>query len=404
MNSLPPLITPLAIIGIAVYLLMRRNGERARNAPLRREIEAQVCFETILYRASIFKIARFGDTRGQWIPLRGPKRLIVGTDAFMVSAPQTLREFAFRGRESSIAFSQMPSRLAARDWIVITGQAGGRQVQLAITRKGSMPEIWQALAETGAAPGPPPFVEALDSDHGQAHEHLDEARKVAVASTWQERNRGRRDLVTLDGRLQPVRPRPKIPLPAAALAVVAAVALTGLIASGTLIFDRVGAYNADRIYLRAGHPIRVLLGPDHYVVYVGCTQDMACPRLPPSGLSVSPASGGILAASPDPSSDHLSGAQPFVGEVSFTVPVKEVVSLDLSAHLGQPAFVVPSEGEEAHALIGWIILAGLSLLVLLAAIVSLCVLLAWRLGFGGASVPGGRPNTEPGSGRASGAP
>lgn len=126
---------------------------------------------------------------------------------------------------------------------------------------------------------------------------------------------------------------------------------------------------------------------------------MTCPRLPPSGLSVSTASGGILTARTDPSSDHLSEAQPFVGEVSFTVPVKEVVSLDLSAHLGQPAFVVPSEGEEAHALIGWIILAGLSLLVLLAALIQLAVLTAWRLGLGGAPAAGGHPDPEPSGGR-----
>jgi hypothetical protein len=205
---------------------------------------------------------------------------------------------------------------------------------------------------------------------------------VAVAITWQERNRRRRDLVTPQGWLKPVRPRPRIPLPGAALAVAAAVALAGSIASAALIIDRVNAYNADGIYLRAGHPVRALLGPDHYVVYVGCTEDMTCPRLPPSGLSVSTASGGILTASPDPSSDHLGEAQNFVGELSFTVPAKEVVSLDLSAHLGQPAFVVPSEGEEAHALMGWIILAGLCLLVLLAALVPLGLLMAWRLGFG----------------------
>jgi hypothetical protein len=33
---------------------------------------------------------------------------------------------------------------------MITGQAGGRQVQLAITG-GNLPDIWQALAGTGAA-------------------------------------------------------------------------------------------------------------------------------------------------------------------------------------------------------------------------------------------------------------
>ena len=150
MNSLPPMIVSLTIAGVIVYLFMRRNGERARNAPLRGEIEARVCFQTILYRASIFETAGFGSPRGQWIPLRGPKRLIVGTDAFMVSAPQALREFVFRGCESSIAFSQAPSRIVNRDWIVITGHGAGCQVQLAITQD-NLPEVWRALAGTGAS-------------------------------------------------------------------------------------------------------------------------------------------------------------------------------------------------------------------------------------------------------------
>lgn len=149
--KLLPILVPFIVIGL-IYLTMRRQRlERAGNAPLRGEIEAQACFETILYRASILGTGGFGGTRGWWIPLRGPKRLIVGADAFMVSAPQALREFVFRGRESSIALSQMPSLLVARDWIVITGQSGGRQVQLAITKKEGLPDIWQALAGTGAA-------------------------------------------------------------------------------------------------------------------------------------------------------------------------------------------------------------------------------------------------------------
>jgi hypothetical protein len=69
----------------------------------------------------------------------------------MISLPGASREFVFTGRESSIAFSQARSRLAERDWIVITGEAGGRQVQLAITKKSGLLEIWQALAGTGAA-------------------------------------------------------------------------------------------------------------------------------------------------------------------------------------------------------------------------------------------------------------
>ena len=145
------LLPMLAVPAVIAFLVMRRNRERARNATLRSEIEARVCFATTLDSVSLLGTGGRGGTRGQWIPLRGPKRLIVGTNAFMISAPQALREFVFRGRESSVAFSQAPSRFINRDWIVITGQAGGRQVQLAITHDNLL-DVWQALAGTGAAP------------------------------------------------------------------------------------------------------------------------------------------------------------------------------------------------------------------------------------------------------------
>ena len=149
MDRLPPLLIPLAIVAVVVYMFRQRNRERAKNVPVRGEVEARVRFETALDGASILGTGGFGGTRGQWIRLRGPKRLVVGTDAFMVSAPQALREFVFTGRESSIEFTQMPSRWADRYWIVIKGDAGGRQVQLAITRD-NLPDVWQALAGTGA--------------------------------------------------------------------------------------------------------------------------------------------------------------------------------------------------------------------------------------------------------------
>ena len=149
MGLLPQLLIPLSIIAVLAYLLVRRNRERDSNAPLRGQIEARVCFETSLARACILGTGGFGGTRGYWIPLRGPKRLAVGTDAFMISVPQALREYVFTGREASIAVTQAPSRLAIRDWIVVTGQAGGHQVQLAITHD-NLPDVWQALAATGA--------------------------------------------------------------------------------------------------------------------------------------------------------------------------------------------------------------------------------------------------------------
>jgi hypothetical protein len=110
-------------------------------------------------------------------------------------------------------------------------------------------------------------------------------------------------------------------------------------------------------------------------------------------LSATTASGAALDVLPDPSNDRLSEAQPFRGELSFTVPRTEEVELDLSAHPGQPVFVVASPGEEARALSGWIALAGLSLVTLIAALTGLVLLLAWRLGLG-TPTPVARPGQD----------
>lgn len=144
--KLVPLLWTLVIIVGLMYVFIRQNRERARNAPLRGDIEVQVCFSTAL------DYARILGTGGYWIAIKGPKRLVVGANAFMVVSSFGAVH-VFRGCESSIAFSQAPSRVVNRDWIVITGQDGARQVQLAVTKKGKLPEIWRAFAGTGAALG-----------------------------------------------------------------------------------------------------------------------------------------------------------------------------------------------------------------------------------------------------------
>ena len=142
-----------ALIWAGTRLWLHR--QRRRSSGLRGQIEAHVCFETALSQASLLGTrgyAGFGGTRGRWIALQGPRRLIVGADAFIFSAPNALKEYVFSGRDCSIAYSQAPSRFVNRDWIVITGQADGRQVQLAISHD-NLPEIWQALTGTGVAYG-----------------------------------------------------------------------------------------------------------------------------------------------------------------------------------------------------------------------------------------------------------
>jgi hypothetical protein len=150
-------VVTLAILGGLGYLAMRRRRERDGNAPVRDAIDGQVTFQVPLRRASVLGTGGFGGTRGWWISLRGPKRLTVGTDAFMVSAPQALREFVFIGRDTSIALSRAPSGVADREWIVITRRGGGREQRVAITAD-NLSAVWQALAGTGATPTLAPAV------------------------------------------------------------------------------------------------------------------------------------------------------------------------------------------------------------------------------------------------------
>lgn len=204
---------------------------------------------------------------------------------------------------------------------------------------------------------------------------------IAAAITWAERSR-RRGMVSSSRWRHPVRPRPRRVPPGPFLILAALAGLAGLAACAVLIIGRVNAYN-NGIYLRPGVSVRAVLPPDGYVVFVGCTQDMTCPQLAPGEFAARVADGQALAVSRDPSSDHLSeGAQPFIGELSFSVPEQETMSLELGTRLGQPAFVVPAPGEEVHALVGWIGLAVLALAVLVGAGVGLGQLVTWRLGFG----------------------
>lgn len=150
-----PILMSVVIVGGILFLFARQNRERAANAPLRDEIQERVSLSTPLDQVRILGTGGFRGTPGIWIRVQGPKRLVVGADAFMISMPQALREYVFTGRESSIAISRAPSRLAERDWIIITGQAGRGQLQIAITKKEGLQEIWQALAGTGVTLAPP---------------------------------------------------------------------------------------------------------------------------------------------------------------------------------------------------------------------------------------------------------
>jgi hypothetical protein len=153
----------LCVLCVAAGQFVQRNRELARYAPLRDEIQAQVCFETALGlgRTCILRRGGLAAPRGYWQTVTGQARLTVGAHAFMLFAPRALSEYAFTGCETSIALTQMRSGPAGREWIVITGPSDGRQVQLAIMPD-NLPGTWNALLGTGAALVP--LVEAMPHD------------------------------------------------------------------------------------------------------------------------------------------------------------------------------------------------------------------------------------------------
>jgi hypothetical protein len=107
----------------------------------------------------------FGGTRGCWIDQNGPMSVIVHGDAFEVSCTlAALRaafgmEYYFEARETTVGVSRLRSPIYRSDWIVVTGQQTGREIQLAIMKKNGheLHAIWSALVGAGAVPvGAPP--------------------------------------------------------------------------------------------------------------------------------------------------------------------------------------------------------------------------------------------------------
>jgi hypothetical protein len=166
----------------------------------------------------------------------------------------------------------------------------------------------------------------------------------------------------------------------AVLALAAALSLVGSAASAVGIIGRIDGYNSDTVHLHAGHVVRVTLSPGRYGAFVGCADYIGCPQLGPRRLSVQGALSGAadVAASLGTDPDVRSEAgQPFVSELSFTIPAREQVQIALNANPGQPVFIALSE-EEIHSLRGWIAVAIVSATVLVGSLAGLTWLLTRR--------------------------
>lgn len=147
-------------VGVAVSfgrIWLRRH----KDAPLRREVRAQ----DVIFRTEL-EYVKMTPNREWWTGTSSWMELVVRVDAFEVSCPlRPVRvvlglEYYFKARETTIRVTKAPSGILKRDWIVVTGQRLGQEIQLAIaqsTYRGGIPDAWNALVRAGSVPvGPPP--------------------------------------------------------------------------------------------------------------------------------------------------------------------------------------------------------------------------------------------------------
>ena len=119
------------------------------SAPLRREWKARaVTFRTDL---SWVRIPPDDETsrmelivRGDMFRIGSPFGLIPGPNVFL------------RAPETTIAVSRSPLRIygidGRREWIVVRSKQGEREVQLSLTKRFFLDEVWNALVAAGAIP------------------------------------------------------------------------------------------------------------------------------------------------------------------------------------------------------------------------------------------------------------
>jgi hypothetical protein len=140
------LFAALAVVVAGTYLGFDLRAW-FRSAPLRREWKARaVTFRTEL---SWVRIPPDDETSRMELIVRG--------DMFRIGAPfgviPGLSEY-FRAPETTIEVSRSPLRIygidGRREWIVVRGKQGDRDVQLSLTKRFFLDEVWNALAAAGA--------------------------------------------------------------------------------------------------------------------------------------------------------------------------------------------------------------------------------------------------------------
>jgi hypothetical protein len=142
------LFASLALVVAGTYLGFDLR-ERFRSAPLRREWKARaVTFRTEL---SWVRIPPDDETSRMELIVRGDM-FRIGSPFGLLSGPNVF----LRAPETTIAVSRSPLRIhgidGRREWIVVRSKLGDREVQLSLTKRFFLDEVWNALVAAGAIP------------------------------------------------------------------------------------------------------------------------------------------------------------------------------------------------------------------------------------------------------------
>jgi len=119
------------------------------SAPLRREWKARaVTFRTDL---SWVRIPPDDETSRMELIVRGDM-FRIGSPFGLIAGPYVF----LRAPETTIAVSRSPLRIygidGRREWIVVRSKQGEREVQLSLTKRFFLDEVWNALVTAGAIP------------------------------------------------------------------------------------------------------------------------------------------------------------------------------------------------------------------------------------------------------------
>jgi hypothetical protein len=184
------------------------------------------------------------------------------------------------------------------------------------------------------------------------------------------------------------------------------VGIVALVTTGILVVHRLTPYLDDPPAMSVPGATTLKLSPGTYVLFEhpehqGRATDLCpvggkCATFEPRDVTVTSAAVSHVTVVADTSSDRLTehGAT-YPGVVEFTIPTAGRYRIDVASARSSNVVIDLSPGQEVHAYAGWIVVAGSSLLVVLASVVSVAGAFAYRRRLV-ASSSSGSP-TSPGS-------